>query len=262
VTVQATAARNLMRAVERANVTVDAVVLQSLAAAEAVLDPDERSLGVALLDLGGGTTDLAVFQKGSVRHSATIGYGGRSVSHDLSIGLRTPVEQAERIKIVHGTAVTSRVAADRELDVPGVGGRESRRIEARAVASIIEPRLTEILTLVRAELEREVDPSLLAGGVVLTGAWRSTRSGALAERVFRLPAPLGIPSPCAARIPGRTGRFGHRSLTVRGARGWAVRNAPGLIGRVAATKTGCAHWALRERTSRPTKDTSCSAHGV
>lgn len=237
VTVQATAARNLMRAIERANVAVDAVVLQCLAAAEAVLDPDERNLGAALLDIGGGTTDLAVFQKGTVRHSATIGYGGRSISHDLSIGLRTPVEQAERIKIVHGSAVASRVVQDRQIDVPGVGGREARRIDGRSVASIVEPRLTEILTMARTELEREVDLSLLAGGIVLTGGVAKTPDVALlAEKVFRLPARVGFPVSVRgvqdlAEEPRVASAIG--LLRFAAHEGRAARSAPGLIGRVA-----------------------------
>jgi cell division protein FtsA len=190
VTVQATAARNLLRAIDRAGLQVESVVLQPLAAAQAAVAEDERGLGVALLDLGGGTTDVAVFQKGTVRHTATIGYGGRAVSHDLAVGLRTPVEQAERLKLLHGYAIAAHVDPGVTVEVPGVGGREARPEAAR----IIEPRVTEILNLALEEIERVIDRSLLAGGVVLTGgAARMPGLTELAERVLRLPVRIGYP---------------------------------------------------------------------
>ncbi|MEZ4653490.1 MAG: cell division protein FtsA [Candidatus Eisenbacteria bacterium] len=194
ITVQTTAARNLLRAIDRAGVQVESVVLQALAAADAAVEEDERGLGVALLDLGGGTTDVAVFQNGGVRHTATIGYGGRAISHDLAVGLRTPVEQAERLKLMHGHAIAAAVDPTRTVEVPGVGGREARPESARELARIIEPRVTEILGLALEEIERGVDRSLLAGGVVLTGGVaRMPGLTELAERVLGLPVRIGTP---------------------------------------------------------------------
>jgi cell division protein FtsA len=194
VTVQATAARNLLRAIDRAGLQVESVILQPLAAAQAAVAEDERALGVALLDMGGGTTDVAVFHKGAVRHTATIGYGGRAVSHDLAVGLRTPVEQAERLKLLHGHAIAGRVDPMRTVEVPGVGGRDARPEAQRELARIIEPRVTEILTLALEEIERVIDRSLLAGGVVLTGGVaRMPGLVELAERVLQLPVRIGYP---------------------------------------------------------------------
>ncbi|MEZ4651482.1 MAG: cell division protein FtsA [Candidatus Eisenbacteria bacterium] len=191
VTVQSTAMQNVLRAIDRAGVKVENLILQPLAAAEAVMTEDERGLGALLLDMGGGKTDLAVFERGAVRHTAAIGYGGRAVSHDLAIGLRTPLEEAERIKVRHGVALIAR-AGDGAVPVPGVGGREGRSVPAREIAEIIEARVEEVLSLCRAEVERVVDPELLAGGIVLTGgASLLPHVRDLCERVFGLPTRLG-----------------------------------------------------------------------
>jgi len=194
VTVHSTAARNLLRGISRAGIEVTSLVLEPLAAAEAVLDEDERSLGVLLLDIGGGTTDIAVYIDGAIAHTAVIGYGGNAVTSDLAVGLRTPVEQAERLKLRHGCAVASLVDPAEMVEVPGVGGREPRAVGAGVLASIIEPRLEEILGLALAEVERMVDPTLLAAGVVLTGGSSQMRGLCeLAERVLGLPARVGVP---------------------------------------------------------------------
>lgn len=191
VTVQSTAMQNLLRAIERAGVRVENLVLQPLAASEVVMTEDERGLGAVLLDLGGGKTDLAVFERRGIRHSASIGYGGRAISHDLAVGLRTPLEVAERLKVRHGVALMAE-AGDAIVEIPGVGGREPRRGSSRDLARIIEPRVEEILNLARAEVERVVDPGVLAGGLVLTGGSSLLpHLGELAERVFGLPARLG-----------------------------------------------------------------------
>lgn len=194
VTVQSTAVRNLLRGITRAGLTVDALVLEPLAAAEAVMEDDERALGCLLLDIGGGTTDIAVFIGGTIGHTAVVGFGGQAVTNDLAIGLRTPIEQAEKLKLRFGSAMASRVPADAVVEVPGVGGRESRRVSAQVLASIIEPRVEEILSLALAEVERVIDPATLAAGVVLTGG-TSQMPGLveLAEKVLGLPARVGIP---------------------------------------------------------------------
>lgn len=194
VTVQSTAVRNLLRGINRAGVEVGALVLEPLAAAEAVLDEDEKSLGVLMLDIGGGTTDIAVYLDGNIGHTAAIGYGGQAVTNDLAVGLRTPLEQAERLKIRHGCAVASLVDPAVMVEVAGVGGREPRRLGAAVLASIIEPRVEEILGLALAEVERVVDPTLLAAGVVLSGGSAQMQGiVALAERVLGLPARIGVP---------------------------------------------------------------------
>lgn len=195
VTVQTTAVRNLMRGITRAGLTVDALILEPLAAAEAVLHDDERALGTLLLDIGGGTTDIAVFINGTIAHTAVVGFGGNAVTNDLAIGLRTPIEQAERLKLRFGSAVASRVPADAVVEVPGVGGRDARRVSVQVLASIIEPRMEEILSLALAEVERVIDPSSLAAGVVLTGGSAQMPGlPELAERVLGLPARVGIPN--------------------------------------------------------------------
>lgn len=194
VTVQSTAVRNLLRGIGRAGVEVGALVLEPLAAAEAVLDEDEKSLGVLMLDIGGGTTDIAVYLDGNIGHTAAIGYGGQAVTNDLAVGLRTPVEQAEKLKVRYGCAMASIVDPAIMVEVPGVGGREPRQLGAGVLASIIEPRVEEILGLALAEVERVVDPTLLAAGVVLTGGSAQMQGLVpLAERVLGLPARIGVP---------------------------------------------------------------------
>jgi cell division protein FtsA len=194
VTVHSTAMKNLLRGISRAGVEVASLVLEPLAAAEAVLDEDEKSLGVAVLDIGGGTTDIAVYLDGNIAQTAVIGYGGNAVTNDLAVGLRTPVEQAERLKIRHGCAVAALADPSEVVEVPGVGGREPRRVGAGVLASIIEPRLEEILGLALEEIERVVDPTLLAAGVVLTGGCAQMhRICELTERVLGLPARVGVP---------------------------------------------------------------------
>jgi cell division protein FtsA len=195
VTVQSTAVRNLLRGITRAGLAVSALVLEPLAAAEGVVGEDERALGVLLLDIGGGTTDIAVFLEGTIGHTAVIGYGGNAVTNDLAVGLRTPIDQAERLKLRHGAALASQVPADAVVEVPGVGGREPRRVSAQVLASICEPRMEEILGLALAEVERVVDPSALAAGVVLTGGSAQMPGlPELAERVLGLPARVGVPN--------------------------------------------------------------------
>ncbi len=194
VTVHSTAVQNLLRAVTRAGIGVDALVLEPLASARAVLGEDEMDLGVLLLDIGGGTTDVLVYEAGAVTHAAVLGYGGRTVTNYLAIGLRTPVEQAERLKVQYGSAIASKVPLDASLEVPGVGGREPRLVSAQVMAGIVEDRMEEILKLALKEVERAVNPSILGAGVVLTGGTASLRGMCdLAERVLGLPARVGIP---------------------------------------------------------------------
>jgi len=194
VTGAVSSARNLDKAIRAAGLKADALVLEPLASAGAVLTGDERGLGCLLLDLGGGTTDLALFYDGAVRHTAVIGLGGANVTHDLAIGLHTPIEAAEDLKVRHGCAVASRVENGSAVEVPGVGGRETRPIEKHLLASMIEARMEEIFTLALREAKKNLFAELMAGGVVLTGGGASL-SGVveLAERIFELPVRVGVP---------------------------------------------------------------------
>jgi len=194
VTGASTSARNLQKAVERAGLRVEAFVLEPLASARAVLSPDERELGCLLIDLGGGTTDVALYYEGAVRHTAVIGLGGNNVTHDLAIGLRAPTEAAEELKIRYGCAIASRVDPNERVDVPGVGGRDPRPVERHIVASMIEPRMEEIFSLVYREVKKNIYSDLLAGGVILTGGGACLEAAdQLAERIFELPVRRGLP---------------------------------------------------------------------
>jgi len=195
ITGAASACRNVLRAAERAGLKVDELVLEPLASAAAVLRPDEKDLGVAILDIGGGTTDIAVFYEGSVRHTAVIGLGGANVTNDLAIGLRTPVERAEQLKLDAGCALTSMVRPDETVRVPSVGGRPDRDISRHMLAMMIEPRVEEIFAHANKEIRKNhMGAELLGGGVVLTGG-ASLLAGMteLAEQVFDLPVRRGAP---------------------------------------------------------------------
>jgi cell division protein FtsA len=194
ITGAASACRNIMRAAERAGLTVDELVLESLASANAVLNQDERDLGVALLDIGGGTTDVAIFYEGSVRHTAVIGLGGSNVTNDLAIGLRTPVERAEHLKLQSGCALTSMVRPEEVVQVPSVGGRPDREVSRHMLAMMIEPRIEEIFEMAKKEMRKNHAADLLGAGVVLTGGASSLEGmPELAEQIFDLPVRRGIP---------------------------------------------------------------------
>ncbi len=190
-----TSAKNICKSITRAGLRVHDLVLEPLASSHAVLGPDERDLGVVLLDIGGGTTDVAVFFEGSIRHTEIVQLGGASVTHDIAIGLRTPIDQAERIKIEHGIALASMVGRDQRLIVPGVGGRADKEISRQTLASMIEPRLVEIFTLANREVKKNHFADLLGAGVVVTGG-SSLMPGLveLAEQIFEMPVRRGVPS--------------------------------------------------------------------
>lgn len=195
ITGAAAACRNVIRAAERAGVHVEELVLEPLASANAVLAGDERDLGVALLDIGGGTTDVAVFFEGAIRHTAVIGLGGSNVTNDLAIGLRTPVERAELLKLASGCALTSMVRPDETVKVPSVGGRPDRDISRHMLAMMIEPRVEEIFAMANREIRKSHVADLLGAGVVLTGGASSLPGmPELAEQVFDLPVRRGIPT--------------------------------------------------------------------
>ncbi len=194
VTAAATAVRNIFRAINRCELEVDALVLEGLAASYAVLTDEEQELGVAVVDIGGGTSNIAVYFDNSIRHTSNVPLGGRNVTNDIAIGLRTPVDQAEDIKILSGAALTSMVDADDMISVPGVGSRSTREISRSVLASIIGPRIEEILSLAHREMRKANYPDTLAAGVVLCGGG-SLLPGTveLAEQIFDMPVRVGIP---------------------------------------------------------------------
>lgn len=190
-----TAIQNLVKSVQKAGLDVIGIILQPLASSEAVLTDDERELGVAMVDLGGGTTDLAVFVEGNVMHTAVIPVGGTHFTNDIAIGLKTGVPDAERIKTQFGCALASLVKEDEMIDVPSMGGRPPRSLSRRVLADVVEPRAEEVFDLVAREIKRAGYEGIVAGGVVITGG-TSLMEGMtdMAERVLDLPARQGIPS--------------------------------------------------------------------
>jgi len=195
VTGAVTSAQNIYKSVQRAQLKVRDIVLEPLASSYAVLDEDEKELGVCLLDIGGGTTDIAIFFEGSIRHTGVIGLGGNSITNDVALGLRTPVEQAEKIKIDHGCCFQELVDEGETVQVPGVGGRSAREVSKSVLTSIIQPRMEEIYSLALREIKRSDYLDLLTTGVVITGG-SSYLPGAieLAEQVFDMPVKIGIPT--------------------------------------------------------------------
>jgi cell division protein FtsA len=194
VTGAVTSVQNIIKCVERAGYAVEDIILQPLASAEAVLTSDERELGVVLVDIGGGTTDMAVFYDGALWHSGVIAIGGNQLTSDIAIGLRTPNQEAEQIKRKYGCAQISSIKEEEEMIVPGVGGREPRRLPRRALAEIIQPRMEEIFEMVDMEIKKNAFEEKAAAGVVLTGG-SALLSGcvALAEDVLQVPVRLGAP---------------------------------------------------------------------
>lgn len=194
VTGAVSAGQNLIKCCNRAGLHVRDLLAGPLAAAEAVLTSEERELGVALVDLGGGTIDVVVYQAGTIRHTAVLPVGGGHVTGDLAAALCTPPAEAEHLKQRHGSALAALTPAEQTIEVPGLGGRAPHHLSRRALAEVIEPRAEEMLMLARAEIERAGCYQALASGVVLTGGGAVLEHmTALAERVFRLPVRLGAP---------------------------------------------------------------------
>jgi cell division protein FtsA len=186
--------QNLNKCCERAGITLGELMFEPLASADAALFPEERELGVALIDIGGGTTDVIVFLNGAVMHTAVLPIGGNHLTSDVAAGLRTPLSDAERLKISHGVATNLVVGREEMVQVPGVGGREPRVIARRLLGEIIEPRMEEIFAMAQRELIRSGVSDSLASGVVLVGG-TSLLEGTqeLAERIFNLPVRRGLP---------------------------------------------------------------------
>ncbi len=194
VTGAASAAQNIVKCVQRCGLEVEDIVLEQLASSHAVLTDDEKELGVCLVDVGGGTTDIAVFNSGAIRHTAVIPIAGDQVTNDIAISLRTPTQYAEEIKIKYACALSQLATADETIEVPSVGDRPSRRLARQTLAEVVEPRYEELFGFVRDELRRSGFEEMVAAGVVLTGG-SSKMEGAveLAEEVFHMPVRLGLP---------------------------------------------------------------------
>jgi len=173
---------------------VNDIVLQQLASSEAVLSADEKELGVALLDIGGGTTDLAIYSGGSIVHTAVLTLGGNHLTNDVAVGLRTPAHEAEKIKQRYGCCTAGLVHKDETIEVPSVGGRPPRVLSRQILAEILEPRMEEIFVLIQQEIVKSGFEDMVAAGVVLTGG-TSMLEGAdqLAEQIFNLPVRKGVP---------------------------------------------------------------------
>ncbi len=195
VTAAVTAAQNLVKCANRAGLEVEDIVLQPLASSKAVLTDEEKEIGVALVDFGGGTTDLALLSEGAIKHTAVLGLGGNNLTYDISVGLRTPMNDAEKIKVNHGTCLVSMVGRDEMIEVPSVGGRKPRQLSRHILAEILEPRIEEIFTLVDQEIQRTRLKDLLASGVVITGGSAALPGVCeMADQIFQLPARIGVPS--------------------------------------------------------------------
>jgi cell division protein FtsA len=194
VTGAVSAAQNIIKCVRRCGLEVDDIILEQLASSYSVLTEDEKELGICIVDIGGGTTDIAVFTEGSIRHTAVIPIAGDQVTNDIAVALRTPTQFAEEIKIKYACALTQMASADENIEVPSVGDRPSRRLARHTLAEVVEPRYEELLSLVQAELRRSGFEDLIAAGIVLTGGSSKIEGLVdLAEEVFHMPVRLGMP---------------------------------------------------------------------
>jgi cell division protein FtsA len=195
VTGAASSIQNIIKSVNRVGLDIEDIVLEQLAASEAVLSSDEKDLGVTLIDIGGSNAGIAIFSEGSIKHTAILPVGGNYLTSDIATGLRTPFNEAEKIKIKYGCALTSMIPKDETIEVPGVGGRDAREVSRQILGRIIEPRMEEILSMVSKEIVRSGFEDLLAAGVVLTGG-TSLLNGIneLAEQIFDMPVRKGIPT--------------------------------------------------------------------
>ena len=195
VTGAVSAAQNIMKCVRRCGLEVNDLILQPLASAMAVLSEDERDLGVCLVDIGGGTTDIAVFTQGAIRHTAVIPIAGDQITNDIAMALRTPTKEAEEIKRRYGCALRELADPQEMVEVPGVGERGSKKMSRQTLAEVIEPRVEELYSLIQSELRRSGFEELLSSGIVITGGSAAMQGMVeLGEEVFHMPVRLGLPS--------------------------------------------------------------------
>ena len=189
-----TSIQNIIKSVNRVGLDVNDIVLEQLASSEAVLSQDEKELGVAIIDIGGGTTDVAVFVEGSIKHTAVLSVAGDYLTNDIAVGLRTPMNEAEKIKIKYGCAYTPLISPDDSIEVPSVGGRTPRKVSRQILGEIIEPRVEEIFRLAHREIIKSGYEDLLAAGIVLTGGTVIMEGiTELGEQVFNMPIRRGYP---------------------------------------------------------------------
>ncbi|MEX2335115.1 MAG: cell division protein FtsA, partial [Pseudohongiella sp.] len=194
VTCAINAVQNIEKCIKRCGLQTEEIILEQLASSYAVLTEDEKELGVCMVDIGGGTTDIAIFTEGAIRHTGVIPIAGDQVTNDIAMALRTPTDNADEIKIKYACALTQLASAGEMIKVPGVGERPARELSRQALAEVVEPRYDELFTLVKAELQRSGYENLLAAGIVLTGG-TSKMEGVieLAEEIFHMPVRIGMP---------------------------------------------------------------------
>lgn len=194
VTGAVTSAQNIIKCANRAGLDVCDIVLESLASSEAVLSSEERNLGVALIDFGGGTTDMAVFSRGTIKHTSVLALGGDNLTYDIAVGLRTPKVEAEKIKMRYGCGFSSLIGRDETIEVPGVAGRKARVLSRKILGEILEPRVEEIFTLIYRDLVRSGYSERISSGVVVTGGSAELQGiTEMAEQVFNAPTRIGFP---------------------------------------------------------------------
>lgn len=194
VTGAVSSAQNIVKCANKAGLNVSEICLEPIASSEAVLSQDEKDLGVLLIDIGGGTSDIAIFKDGAIVHTMVLAIGGNHITNDIAVGLRTPQNEAERIKIRYGCALGALVKGDETIEVPGVGGRKSRILQRKLLSDIIEPRVEEIFSLIQREVMKSGYQDLLSGGVVITGGTTIMEGmPELAEFIFEMPVKRGLP---------------------------------------------------------------------
>lgn len=216
------AAQNIVKCIKRCGLEVDDIILEQLASSESVLTDDERNLGVCMLDVGGGTTDIAIFQNGTIKHTAVIPIAGDQVTNDIAIAIQTPTHSAEDLKKQYGCALASQVGQDESIDAPSIGGKPSRKLLRYNLAEVIEPRMEEIFVLAQKELQRSGFEGIVTSVVITGGSSKIEAAVELAEEVFNLPVRLGLPNyegslsemvlnPIFATGTGLV-KFGHRGI--------------------------------------------------
>jgi cell division protein FtsA len=194
VTSSISAVSNIAKCAQKAGLGISDIVLQQIASAASILTPDERKLGVVLMDIGGGTTDIAIFDKGSIRHTCVLALGGDHVTNDIAVGLRTPIAEAERLKIKYGQAISANVSSDEQIEVPSIGGDTVNTVPRKVLSEIIESRMEELLKLAYAEIKNTGFSDQSSAGLVITGGSASLEGLAdLAEGIFHMPVRVGYP---------------------------------------------------------------------
>ena len=194
VTCATNAAQNIEKCIRRCGLETDEIILEQLASSYSVLTEDEKELGVCLIDIGGGTTDIAIFTEGAIRHTGVIPIAGDQVTNDIAMALSTPTENAEELKIKYACALSQLASPDEMIKVPSVGDRPSRELSRRALADVVEPRYDELFHLIQAELRHSGFEDMLAAGLVFTGGTSKMEGVAeLAEEIFHMPVRIGMP---------------------------------------------------------------------